>query len=84
MYSAALRGAGNTRAPMVMMLASLVLFRQTNLYIMANFIANQLIPIAMAYPAGWFVCSLANYIYYHRTPLDRYRLVESGAKGANS
>ena len=83
-YSAALRGAGNTRAPMVMMLASFVLFRQTYLYIMANFIANQLIPIAMAYPAGWFVCSLANYIYYHRTPLDRYRLVESGAKGANS
>ena len=83
-YSSALRGAGNTRAPMVMMLLSFVLFRQVYLYIMANFIANQLIPIAMAYPAGWFVCSLANLIYYHRTPLDRYRVVDAAAKGANS
>jgi Na+-driven multidrug efflux pump len=69
---------------MVMMLLSFVLFRQVYLYIMANFIANQLIPIAMAYPAGWFVCSLANLIYYHRTPLDRYRVVDAAAKGANS
>ena len=79
-YAAALRGAGNTRAPMVMMLGSFVLFRQTYLYIMANFIANRLIPIAMAYPAGWFICSLANAIYYHRTPLDRYRVVEPARK----
>ena len=76
-YSAALRGAGNTRAPMVMMLASFVLFRQTYLFVMANFISNTLIPIAMAYPAGWLVCSLANTVYYRRTPLDRYRVVES-------
>ena len=76
-YSSALRGAGNTRAPMVMMLGSFVLFRQTYLFIMANFISNTLIPIAMAYPAGWLVCSLANAIYYRKTPLDRYRVVES-------
>ena len=76
-YSAALRGAGNTRAPMVMMLASFVLFRQTYLFVMANFISNTLIPIAMAYPAGWLVCSLANTVYYRLTPLDRYRVVES-------
>ena len=79
-YAAALRGAGNTRAPMVMMLGSFVLFRQVYLYIMANFIANRLIPIAMAYPAGWFICSLANYIYYHKTPLDRYRVVDPARK----
>ena len=79
-YAAALRGAGNTRAPMVMMLGSFVLFRQAYLYVMANFIANRLIPIAMAYPAGWFICSLANYLYYHKTPLDRYRVVEPARK----
>ena len=79
-YAAAQRGAGNTRAPMVMMLGSFVLFRQAYLYIMANFIANRLIPIAMAYPAGWFICSLANYLYYHKTPLDRYRVVEPARK----
>ena len=79
-YAAAQRGAGNTRAPMVMMLGSFVLFRQAYLYVMANFIANRLIPIAMAYPAGWFICSLANTIYYHKTPLDRYRVVEPARK----
>ncbi len=83
-YSSALRGAGNTRAPMIMMLGSFVLFRQAYLYIMANFISNTLIPIAMSYPAGWFLCSMANLIYYRRTPLDRYRVVETAAKDANA
>ena len=81
-YAAALRGAGNTRAPMVLMLGSFVLFRQVYLYVMANFICNQIIPIAMAYPAGWLLCSLASAIYYRRTPLDRYRVVESSAQSS--
>ena len=79
-YASALRGAGNTRAPMVLMLSSFVLFRQAYLFIMANYICNEIIPIAMAYPAGWLVCSLASAIYYHRTPLDRYRVVEPQRK----
>ena len=84
MYAAALRGAGNTRAPMVLMLGSFVLFRQVYLYVMANFICNQIIPIAMAYPAGWLLCSLASAIYYRRTPLDRYRVVESSDQSSGA
>ena len=76
-YAAAQRGGGNSRAPMFIMLGSFVLFRQIYLYVMANYICNEIVPIAMAYPAGWLVCSLANTIYYRKTPLDRYRVVDS-------
>lgn len=74
-YSGALRGAGNTRAPMVIMLASFVVFRQIYLFITANFIANEIIPIAMSYPAGWLLCSLLTLIYYHKTNLSKSRIV---------
>lgn len=76
-YAGALRGSGNSRAPMVIMLCSFVLFRQCYLYIMANFISNEIIPIAMGYPAGWFVCSLLMVLYYRRVGLTHTRIVET-------
>lgn len=75
-YSGALRGAGNSKVPMIIMLLSFVVFRQFYLFIMANFISNEIIPIAMGYPAGWFVCSLTTFIYYHRADLSKTRVVE--------
>jgi Na+-driven multidrug efflux pump len=75
-YSGALRGAGDTKAPMIIMLLSFVAFRQVYLYIMANFIVNEHIPIAMGYPAGWLVCSTITFIYYRRADLGRTRVVE--------
>ena len=75
-YSAALRGAGNSQVPMWIMLGSFVVFRQIYLYITANFISNEIIPIALSYPAGWFVCSVATLIYYRHCRLDKHRLVE--------
>ena len=74
-YSGALRGAGNTRAPMVIMLASFVAFRQVYLFCMAR-ICNEVIPIAMSYPAGWLLCSLLTAVYYHKAQLSRSRLVD--------
>ncbi|MBR3767019.1 MAG: MATE family efflux transporter [Clostridia bacterium] len=74
-YSAALRGAGNSKVPMLIMILSFVVFRQIYLYIMANFIANEIIPIALGYPAGWAVCSLATMIYYKRTDLLKTKIV---------
>ena len=74
-YSAALRGAGNSRIPMIIMICSFVLFRQGYLFIMSNFICNEIIPLAMGYPAGWAVCSLATLIYYKKTDLLRTKLV---------
>ena len=74
-YFAALRGAGNSKVPMIIMLGSFVLFRQCYLFIMANFICNEIIPIAMGYPAGWAICSLATLIYYKKTDLSKTKLV---------
>ena len=74
-YSGALRGAGNTRAPMIIMLASFVAFRQVYLFAMSR-IWNEIIPIGMSYPAGWLLCSLLTVIYYRKVQLSKSRLVD--------
>ena len=74
-YASALRGAGNSRACMFIMLSSFVLFRQVYLFCMAR-ICNEVIPIAMAYPAGWILCSVITIIYYRKVALGKTRLVE--------
>ena len=71
----ALRGAGNSRAPMFIMVGSFVVFRQCYLFVMANFIRNEFIYIAMGYPAGWLLCSTLVYIYYRKVKLGESRLV---------
>ena len=70
-YSGALRGAGNSQVPMVIMLGSFVVFRQIYLYIMSHYITNTLLPLAMGYPAGWLVCSAATLLYYRRAAEHR-------------
>lgn len=74
-YSAALRGAGNSNVPMVIMLGSFVLFRQLYLFVMSNFICNEIIPLAMGYPAGWAVCSIITLAYYKKTDLTKTKIV---------
>ena len=78
-YSGALRGAGNSRAPMIIMLSSFVAFRQVYLFIMAR-AWNEIIPIAMSYPAGWLLCSTLTVIYFHSVKLGKSRLVEDERK----
>jgi putative MATE family efflux protein len=77
-YAGALRGAGNSRAPMIIMLTSFVAFRQIYLFVMAR-VCNEIIPIAMSYPAGWLLCSSLTTIYYHRVQLGKNRLVDDNA-----
>ena len=74
-YSGALRGAGNSKAPMIIMLSSFVVFRQIYLFIMSR-ICNEILPIAMSYPAGWLLCSTVTAIYYYKVRLGKSRLVE--------
>ena len=73
-YSAALRGAGDSRTPMLLMLISFVLFRQAYLFVVSNFISNTVLPLAMGYPAGWLLCSALTLLYYHRTKLSQSSL----------
>ncbi len=69
--SAALRGSGDTRAPMLIMIFSFVIFRQIYLFIMANFISNTVLPIVMGYPAGWLVCTILTAVYYMKADLTK-------------
>jgi putative MATE family efflux protein len=74
-YASALRGTGNSRAPMVIMISSFVLFRQGYLFVMSR-VCNEVIPIALSYPAGWLLCSLLTAIYYHKAKFDKHRIVD--------
>lgn len=72
----ALRGAGNGKVPMLVTFCCFVGFRQLYLYVMANYICNQAIPIAMAFPAGWVLSAAIVAIYFSRTKLTKTRIVE--------
>ena len=74
-YSGALRGSGNSKAPMIIMLSSFVAFRQVYLFVMSR-ICNEILPIAMSYPAGWLLCSTLTLIYYRKVSLSKNRLVD--------
>lgn len=69
-YACALRGRGNSVAPMIIMLTSFVGFRQLYLFIMSQ-VCYEIVPIAMAYPAGWLLCSLLTGIVYHVTTREK-------------
>ncbi len=73
--AAALRGSGNTTAPMVIMLSTFVGFRQLMLYVISNFISDNLIPVGMAYPLGWMACAATILIYFSRFNMSKTRLV---------
>lgn len=61
--SGALRGIGDSKTPMFIMLFSFVLFRQIYLYL-ATSIANTPYVVGFGYPAGWIVCSVIMTAYY--------------------
>ena len=80
-YSGALRGVGDTKATMIMMLFSFVLFRQIYLYTVYR-AGGGIVPIAMGYPAGWIMCSTLILIYYYfgRRKADERFLAETREK----
>ena len=73
----ALRGAGNGKVPMIITLVCFVAFRQLYLFVMANYICNDVIPIAMSFPVGWILSSTLVVIYFCRTKLTNTRLVDA-------
>ncbi|MCR5370090.1 MAG: MATE family efflux transporter [Clostridium sp.] len=60
----ALRGRGDSRGPMVIMLTSFVAIRQIYLFIMTRFISNTPRPVGFSYPVGWTVCMVLEVAYY--------------------
>ena len=71
-YACALRGGGNSIAPMVMMLSSFVAFRQIYLFFMSQ-IRNEIVPIALSYPAGWLLCSILTGVCYYVTTREKQK-----------
>jgi len=63
-YAGAMRGAGNSIAPMCIMLGNFVLVRQIYLFFIKNFVSNDLLPIGWGYPFGWITCMITILIYY--------------------
>lgn len=69
--SGAMRGAGDSTAPMVIMLLSFVVFRQLYLFVGTQYIHSALF-VGMGYPAGWLLCSILVSIYYFTGRWERH------------
>ena len=64
-FSGSLRGAGDSKTPMLVMLFSYVLFRQIYLYVITQFINTPAV-VGFGYPLGWIACSLLTSYFYFR------------------
>ena len=60
----ALRGQGDSRAPMVIMLTSFVAFRQVYLFLVTHYYANTPRMVGFGYPMGWMLCGILEVLYY--------------------
>ena len=58
-----LRGRGDARGPMIIMLTSFVAIRQCYLYLVTHFVANTPRLVGFGYPVGWFSCCVILSIY---------------------
>lgn len=65
-YAGALRGAGDAKTPMYVMLFSFVLFRQVYLFINRQ-LGNSFLGVTLSYPMGWVVCSILMVLFYRRS-----------------
>jgi len=63
----ALRGRGDSKGPMVIMLSTFVVFRQIYLFTVTHYVANTPFLVGFGYPVGWMSCCLAEVIYYYLT-----------------
>ena len=69
-HAGALRGVGDAKTPMFIMLGSFVLLRQIYLFIVSR-LTRSIYFIALGYPAGWLTCSLLMMWHVRRSGWDR-------------
>ena len=61
----ALRGRGDAKGPMFMMLASFVVIRQIYLFVITRFVANTPFSVGFGYPVGWMTCFVLELSYFY-------------------
>ncbi|MBO4235996.1 MAG: MATE family efflux transporter [Firmicutes bacterium] len=60
----AIRGRGDSKGPMFIVLFSFVLVRQLYLYLVTHFYANTPLTVSRGYPVGWVLCGALMLLYY--------------------
>ncbi|MCQ2552907.1 MAG: MATE family efflux transporter [Clostridia bacterium] len=61
-----LRGSGNGTVPMIVNLTCYVFLRQLYLFTVSHIWPGVLLPVSLAYPMGWMVCTIIVVIYYRK------------------
>ena len=61
-----LRGSGDAKGPMCIMLFSFVVCRQIYLFFVTKIAFNEY-TVGMGYPVGWIVCAILSFLYYRRS-----------------
>ena len=60
----ALRGRGDSRGPMVIMLTAFVAIRQIYLFVVTRAVANTPLLVGFGYPVGWLSCCVIELTYF--------------------
>ena len=61
----ALRGRGDSRGPMIIMLSTFVALRQIYLFFVTHYVANTPTLVAFGYPVGWMSCCAIELAYFY-------------------
>ena len=69
----ALRGRGDSRGPMVIMLCTFVALRQIYLFVVTHYFANTPKIVGIGYPVGWVSCCAAELLYFFIRHRQRLR-----------
>ena len=73
----ALRGRGDARGPMIIMLSTFVALRQIYLFCITRFYANTPLLVGFGYPVGWMACCIIELLYYYCHRRKRLRNIDS-------
>ena len=71
--ASALRGRGDSRGPMIIMLVAFVGIRQIYLFLITRFVANTPMLVGLGYPVGWTSCFIIEVSYYYFHHVRRWK-----------